>query len=905
MRQHGVRTPNVTTVSTSPTTSARARRRVALGRVAFATIAAVSFGGLVAGAPAAPASAAQPTPITIAWNGDTSPAASFQPTRNPASPHYNEMRNISVTVSQTTNIGDQAIRVSVAGFAGTRSAISEGIQNGANFLQAMQCYGDDPNAADFVKTCQWGGRLPTVLGNAVYFDNAFRVSTKDYTPSPATAYDNPFVTASGAVVTAKANIDSNGRTFNPILSYFSPSTTNEVPLARVGADGTGYFDFETQSSSQSPQLGCGDAGQLRCWLVIVPRGTKFGGGENGTDPTDCSDLTNRFGVSYTYGQTATIQGGSPVNPRCDYFDNRIVVPLDFTPTAVTCPSGAPEFRVSGSQFMISAMSSWQPSLCQNVGSTFSFATNPDAIARAQLLETRAGSPELIYSGYPVASAELPTADERTLYAKTAFEYVPVAVSSMVVAYNAEFANGRQESLVLTPRLMAKLLTQSYSFTVPQSTATPAQSIAHLSAAARSYNYWTADPDFRAANPTNWQKFEQQTPSIVLPGPSAADGIKQMWRWILADADAVAFLNGEPDEGVVGAMTINPYYLPKTPQNTIPWYYDANLNYLPTPTTREVGQVNIDGSPLRISTTVLDTFPKDDGSLLPFETSQANGTTRYDSIQFAPYAIDYLAAARQAFRGDPNSRVLWDANRINDAGVAGAWISTGVQDAGARFMITVTDSANAARYGLTTASLTPANSTTPVASTAETMTAALTATSATSLDSILQVDPAKVTGNAYPLTMVTYAGVNLTKSTTASRTTMSRMLQQVTTTGQEVGTALGQLPVGYVPLTAELTTQAAAATSRIQSWTPPKTSTPAPTTSSSTGSSSFSNDGDGGGEVEPGVDPELTPDVDAIPEDRTPASTAGWLNGGLAASLVVGLLGFVFAPGILRGGGLFF
>lgn len=878
----------------------RLRRRVLLGRIAFATVVAVSFGGLVAGVQAEPAVAATATPLTIAWDGDTSSAASFQPPRDPSSPHYSEMRNITVTVSQTTNIGDQAVRVSVAGFAGTRSAIAEGVQNGANFVQAMQCYGEDPNAADFVETCQWGGRLPTVLGNAVYFDNAFRVSTKDYTPSPPTEYDNPFVTVSGTVVTAKANLDANGRTFNPILSYFSPSTTNEVPLARIGVDGTGYFDFETQSSSQSPHLGCGDAGQSRCWLVIVPRGTKFGGAIDGADPTDCSNLTNRFGEPYTYGQTATIQGGSPVNPRCDYFDNRIVVPLDFTPTAVSCPSGSPEFRVSGSQFMISAMSSWQPSLCQNVGSTFSFATNPDGVARAQLLETREGSPELIYSGYPVTSAELPTVDERTLFAKTAFEYVPVAVSSIVVAYNAEFANGRQESLVLTPRLMAKLLTQSYSFTVPQSTATPAQSIAHLSPAARGYNYWTNDPDFRAANPNTWQNFEQQTPSIVLPGPAAADGIKQVWRWILADQDAVAFLNGTADPW---GMTVNPYYLPKTAANQIPWYFDANLNYLSTPTTREVGQVTIDGSPLQLSTTALDTFPKDDGSLLPFELSQENGTSRYDTIQFAPYAIDYLSAARQAFRGDPNSRVLWDANRINDAGTLGAWISTGVQDAGARFMIAVTDSANAARYGLTTADLVPANGATGVASTAQSMTAALAALTPTSLDAVLQVDPAKVAADAYPLTMVTYAGINLTKSTPASRTTMSRMLQQVTTTGQTVGTALGQLPVGYVPLTSALAAQAAAATSRVQSWTPPPASTPAPIPNDSSYSPSFSDDG--GELVDPGADPTVTPGVDTLSDDRTPAATAGALNGGLAISLVIGLLGFVFAPGLLRGGGLFF
>ncbi len=875
-------------------------------------MASVGFGALVAVSPVTPAAAVSaPSEITIQWDGDTSSARGFQPTRDPSSPHYSEMRNITVTVSQTKDVIDQAVRVTVSGFAGgTRSAISEGVQNGANFVQAMQCYGADPNAADFVKTCQWGGRLPTVLGNAVYFDNAYRVSAKDLTPSPSTDFDNPFVPA-GSVreVSAKQALDRNGDTFNPILSLFGPSTTNEVPLARISSTGSGYFDFETQSSSQAPHLGCGTASQLRCWLVIVPRGTKFGGAlpsANASEPpasaSECSDVVARSGFPYRYGQSATIQGGSPVNPKCDYFKNRIVVPLDFTPTAVACPAGRPEFRVSGSQFMISAMSSWQPSLCQNVGSTFNFATNPDGIARSQLLETSPGSPEIIYSGFPVASAELQTVDERTRFTKTTLDYVPVAVSSIVVAYNAEFANGRPESLVLTPRLMAKLLTQSYSFTVPQSIATPTQSIAHLSEKARSYNYWTADPDFRRANPTNWQSFEQQTPSIVLPGPAAADGIKQVWRWILADRDAVAFLNGEADPD---GMKINPYYRPKTPANTIPWYYDSNLNYLSTPTMREVGQIAIDGTPLQLSTTVLDTFPKDDGSLLPFELSQANGTSRYDTIQFAPYAIDFLAAARQTFRGDPNSRVFWDANRLNDAGTRGAYVSTGIQDAGGRFMISITDSANAARYGLTNASLTPANATAAVQPTPATMTAALTSLTATSLATVRQVDPATVTGNAYPLTMVTYAAVNLTKSTPVSRETMTKMLKQVTTTGQVQGTALGDLPVGYVPLTAELAAQAATATSRIQVWTPPKTTTGNSNTSSFGSSQTFSSED---AFVDPtavaeATDPTVTTGADQLSDERTPISAAGPLNSSLAIALVVGLLGFLIAPFILRGRGV--
>jgi hypothetical protein len=453
--------------------------------------------------------------------------------------------------------------------------------------------------------------------------------------------------------------------------------------------------------------------------------------------------------------------------------------------------------------------------------------------------------------------------------------------------------------------MAKLLTQSYTFTVPQTTSNPVETVAHLSATARTYNYFNLDPDFQQANPTNWQLYEQQTPSIVLPGPSAADGIKQVWRWILADTDAVAFLNGEADPW---GMTINPYYLPKSATNLIPWYYDATMNYINPPTTKAVGEVALDGSPLRLSSLALDTFPKDDGSQVPFVLSQASGTTRYDSIQFAPYAIDYLTAARQTFRGDPNQRTYWDAARINDAGELGAYVSQGVQDPGARFMISVTDSANAARYGLTTASITPANSRTPVQSTTETMSAALASLTPTSLDTILQVDPSKVTGDAYPLTMVTYASVNLSKSTAASRETISKMIKQISTTGQVPGTALGQLPVGYVPLTTTLAAQAATAASKIQAFVPPvtPTSTPSPTNTNNFNVPQAYSAEDS--LVDPtavagGADPTLTAGADALPTERTPASSAGPLNAGLAIALIVGLLGFLVAPFILRGRGL--
>ena len=90
------------------------------------------------------------------------------------------------------------------------------------------------------------------------------------------------------------------------------------------------------------------------------------------------------------GRPNSLQAGSPLNPGCDYWDNRIVVPLQFTPTGVTCPAGAQERAIIGSQLLINAMASWQPYLCNKIGSTFNFAANPDSVARLQLLDGRCG-----------------------------------------------------------------------------------------------------------------------------------------------------------------------------------------------------------------------------------------------------------------------------------------------------------------------------------------------------------------------------------------------------------------------------------------------------------------------------------------------------------------------------------
>lgn len=866
--------------------------RPPLARLTSAACAALLVGAIAAVplATAMPlaASAATSSALTVAWEGDSSSAASYQPDRLPSSPHYGDFQHLSVTVSQTTDLIDQAITVTVDGFTGTRQVSADGttITNAMNFVQAMQCWGD-PADEDFRETCQWGGRGQVGFGSIVAPDNTYR-------SNPSTESDVPFRTVGGREVTGRV-IHNGTKDEYPLLQYIGAASTNEITGARIGSDGTGSFDFETQTAITAPQLGCGKDGLTRCWLVIVPRGSHFGGGE------DCStvrDPRNNYDP-YTYGRPNSIQGGSPISDLCDYWDNRIVVPLDFQPTTASCPVGSQEVRVIGSQLMVGAMTSWQPTLCQNGGSTFSFATNPDAVARAQLLDPAATSPKLAFTGYPVSSGELQYQDERTLLSQTKLAYAPVAVSSVVIGFIAEPANGRITELNLSPRLVAKLLTQSYKFTVPSNSSDVTRPFAHLGEVNRSYNYLNQDPDFRALNPDNWSQFTAN-PAIVLPGPAGADAITQVWRWILADPDAAAFLQGQPDPW---GMTVNPYYLPKgAAGTTIPWYLDDLKNDLgQNPTTKQVGLAYIDGTPRSLTDSPLDSFPKSDQSLIPLSLNLER--TRFDSIQFAPYAENLLAGARQAFRANPNSKTVWDGTKLNAAGETGDWVSSGTQLPGDKFMITITDSPSAARYSLSVAGIQVPGTDTIIRPTADAMTAALEGLTATSLDSVLQVDPRAVPEDGYPMTMVTYAAVNLTAAPAATRTAIADMLAKVTTSGQTPGTQTGTLPPGYVPLSASLASASAAAVTSIRAYVSPSASpTPKPNTNGYaqddyvSGTSTLGGGANGGS----GTDPTVTSGVDEA-TGMTPTSGSTPLPGNaLIIALVVGALGFLIGPVLVRG-----
>ncbi|WP_181408495.1 hypothetical protein, partial [Schumannella sp. 10F1B-5-1] len=63
--------------------------------------------------------------------------------------------------------------------------------------------------------------------------------------------------------TVYSNIDAATKTrirgIDPNTNqFFTKYTTNEVPWAGSGSDGTGTVKFEVQTKVQAPGLGCGD-----------------------------------------------------------------------------------------------------------------------------------------------------------------------------------------------------------------------------------------------------------------------------------------------------------------------------------------------------------------------------------------------------------------------------------------------------------------------------------------------------------------------------------------------------------------------------------------------------------------------------------------------------------------------
>ena len=696
--------------------------------------------------------------------GSASDGASAQVSTGP-------FTGLQVGVSQTRNLTNQVVKITWSGATPTQPLAGTPVNN---YLQIMQCWGDNPSGTtDSVtpgleapgssalgygptpQNCQYGGTgtreidpgsiidpLNTVDPNVECYD----LDLDPNTPDTCNKIFMPFasVTGSDPIIDPLNNV------------YFDANTTNEITAARTRSDGTGIAYFEMQTLRQAPGLGCGaaeDSGSAiigrACWLVIVPR--------------DNHEVNGNLVGS---GQNIQSLVSSPLSAT--NWANRVVIPLSFAPIGNVCPIGGHERRVLGSQGATDAVTRWQAPLCASGERIFSFDQVAEPVAVNQLNSTDAGLALVDHqlSGVNGASVYAPILVGGVTFASLIERQVRGSEDQSMLDKDGE----RMPALNLNARLVAKLLTQSYLNAIAGSNdssktsymykanpdLTPMIANDELQLAPRTL---MQDPEFVALNPA----YADFAPGYFIVNdivvPTGSSAVYQLvWKWILSDPDAKGFLDGVPDEW---GMKVNPYYVGAE--------VDANgdpINYFP-----------------KLDQTCGDPIPgfSDDSRIC---TNNANA-----------YVADMESGARLAGRGDDGAITTWDATATPPR-----FKSNGPAAIGKRGVLVLTTSALADRYGLSEAAL--ENSTGDLnAPTSDSITEALSQmpTSAPRAKAAVapEPDPATASGDAYPLATITYATTVPARLTVEAATDYEAFIKFAVLNGQQPGVADGRLPYGYV------------------------------------------------------------------------------------------------------------
>ncbi|MCI2956335.1 hypothetical protein MN032_01415 [Agromyces atrinae] len=769
---------------------------VITGAIVFA---AFSVGGL---AQPAPATAADSLAVTVRADAyDNNAAASPFP-------------DLELTVSQTRGLVSQGIEISWTG--GKESTQPTQQTGGENFLQFAQCWGDDPAnpSRPDRTTCQYGAFLtPGATRDANRSADSVAEEDAAYS-TPADGFFTPahtsipFRTTKGEVVASVVD----GKRVDPPVDvntnpFFTQYTSNEIPWAGSAADGTGRTKFEVQTSVQAPALGCGAAVEgsetpRSCWLVAIPRGT--------------ADV----------GETSITKSGL----FWGAWKHHVAIRLDFRPVGNTCAIGGAERQLAGSELVATAVASWQPSICGSAGGsafTLMVGAESDALMTAN---GTSEAPPLALSSRPLAG----DAGDNLVYAPVALTGVAISfaidrfpkVDGSVPPEVVERARLPFESMNLTPRLVAKLITASYRDALPL-----AADRTHLDGNPRNLLF---DPEFLAINDPEWAQQAIASVSIAdMTVPQGrSDAAYAVWSYVVADPDARAFLAGEPDGF---GMVVNPWSLS-----------DPETN--PTGTGAHYP---------------LDNFPKADPTEVP---ATPDGPSAINLVTWRPYTNDLDTTGYLTLRGDGQVLGGWDSFAS-----PARYARTPRSLPGVQGVIGLTDTAAAEKYQIVTASLmNPAGQ--YVAPTSDALTAAAAAMTATpSQEQVygfdFASDAAKGAPGAYPLAMPVYAAANPALKNAELRATYASFIRFVASTGQNPGVELGQLPAGYAPLPTGWRGQAAMAADLIQ-----------------TGGAFVPTTPTGGSPAAPNAPVRTAANSSSLPAAAPPAATNPQASGDVAGAL---------------------
>lgn len=480
--------------------AADGRRRVRLGAgslLAAVVIALVPLPDGADGAQAATADAATSSAVT----------------KKGSPGKYDDFSDLEVTVHQTEGLRWQGVKVS---WSGGEAAPQSSVKT--NFMQIMQCWGDDPEKGPDRTQCEFGSeaRIPPGTSRLVYPSSDPEEANTDDTVLDA--YERPYVpfrSVSGDTTTSPDD-----------TTYFGPEDTNSLSYLPNDGNGGGEAVFEMKSAAESEYLGCGarttSSGEVQpCWLVVVPRG------EHEADGTaDPARATMTSALSKTN------------------WDQRIVFRLDFEPIAENCDPDKPERVIAGSELATDAVTSWQATLCRSGSHRYTYTQSGEPAARDTLTSPGASSAGLAMTVDPVQPAE----------GASPVVHAPVAISGVTIGFvwmyeKAAFDYQPLKDVKLNQRLLAKALTQSYGSSLVSSQEQVPEYLGD------NPKYIAADPEFKKLNP-DFAGQDFHAPIGLLITSENTDSARMLWKYVMADPDAREFLEGEADEW---GMEVNPEY----------------------------------------------------------------------------------------------------------------------------------------------------------------------------------------------------------------------------------------------------------------------------------------------------------------------------------------------------------
>ena len=903
------------------------RRRALLGGLSLATsVTLVGMWGL-------PTALATLTPNTVATATATAAATAPAFTATKTVSRINlingadvvvDTRTVKLEVTTTTNLRDrQGVDITWSGARPTAGNLPDPHAGAAAQQEypmvLLQCRGVDSTAVPLAQrispeTCWTGTPFERYTASYSPAFPAWRVDRyataaarthNPGTPSPRppqcfseppTERWLPFVGADGHVF-AGGPIGCDG--IPPEASKLDSTTAlpSNTTYAVTGLDGSGFARFDIRDNINNGSLGCSST--VPCSIVAIPimgiscdvaaAGLPAADQPVGTDATDASAECLKTGhfkpglpIPAAVGDNDHAVSGelwwSASNWR-----NRITVPITMAPSFTACgasASGASSADIYGSEVIVQATSSWIPRFC---------------------LDPKATAIKHVQTGEPQARNLLGTAGIGAAFTSQANEggydrpvvHTPIAVTGFAITYSIDDAKGdRYDKLKLTPRLLAKLLTQSYP-------AIPAIKNDYTALSGNPYDM-SLDPEFIALNPGIKQGVAAGiSASTIYSISSDSDVIYALTAYINADPEARAWLDGAADPW---GMVVNPNYRKMVmPTNSWPQadtfipqkFVDANVNSCYT------------------------------AAPVPFLPLIASPTSRLVNIALA---MQYSLAPSQIVCVQP----------FPGSDVGQKLTGLGRQSGGYRFLVGIASLGDAARLGLDQAALqtnvtagsgskfTDAAGRAFVTPTLASLRAAadLFTTKTSPVDwqlpyADLASDP-KGAG-AYPGTMLVYADVPTIGLNANDAKGYSAFLSFVSGAGQQSGQALGQLPAGFLPMTkanglgalADYTARAAVAVAAQKGVVPPlvaaaPTPTPTPSPAPSTPNpSAVPTTGGGGGGPTPVATP--TPSVSASPSPSASTSTVAVVpvalktrsaDPGLTGLAIPALLGIAVLAGIL-------